>query len=59
MNIVIKNATIVDSSSEFNHKQVDIKIENGVIAEIGIKSELFDNPKEQRTKEFLRRFINQ
>lgn len=32
---------------------------DGVIAEIGIKSELFDNPKEQRTKEFLRRFINQ
>ena len=31
---------------------------DGVIAEIGIKSELFDNPKEQRTKEFLRRFIN-
>lgn len=34
MNIVIKNATIVDSLSEFNQKQVDIKIENGVIAEI-------------------------
>lgn len=34
MNIVIKNATIVDSFSEFNQKQVDIKIENGVIAEI-------------------------
>jgi len=34
MNIVIKNATIVDSSSEFNQKKVDIKIENGVIAEI-------------------------
>lgn len=34
MNIVIKNATIVDSSSEFNQKQVDIKIENGVISEI-------------------------
>ena len=34
MNIVIKNATIVDPSSEFNQKKVDIKIENGVIAEI-------------------------
>ena len=32
---------------------------DGVIAEIGIKAELFDNPKEQRTKEFLKRFINQ
>lgn len=34
MNIVIKNATIVDSLSEFNQKQVDIKIENGTITEI-------------------------
>ncbi|UUV21032.1 dihydroorotase [Paenimyroides aestuarii] len=34
MNIVIKNATIVDSSSAFNHQKVDIKIENGVITEI-------------------------
>lgn len=44
MNIVIKNATIVDSFSEFNQKQVDIKIENGVIAEIAseINSTDFD-----------------
>lgn len=44
MNIVIKNATIVDSSSEFNQKKVDIKIENGVIAEIasGINSTNFE-----------------
>lgn len=34
MNIVIKNATVVDSTSEFNQKQVDIKIENGIITEI-------------------------
>ena len=34
MNIVIKNATVIDASSEFNEKQVDIKIENGVITEI-------------------------
>ncbi|WKW45807.1 dihydroorotase [Myroides sp. JBRI-B21084] len=34
MNIVIKNATIVDSTSEFNQKQLDIKIENGIITEI-------------------------
>ena len=31
---------------------------DGVIVEEGIKSELFDNPKEPRTKEFLKRFIN-
>ena len=34
MNIIIKNATIVDASSEFHQKQVDIKIENGIISEI-------------------------
>lgn len=34
MNIIIKNATIVDSSSEFNQQKVDIKIENGFISEI-------------------------
>lgn len=34
MNIVIKNATIVDASSQFHQKQVDIKIENGIITEI-------------------------
>ncbi|HLV51922.1 MAG TPA: dihydroorotase [Flavobacterium sp.] len=34
MNIVIKNATIVDPSNEFHQKQVDIKIENGIITEI-------------------------
>lgn len=32
---------------------------DGVIVEEGIKSSLFDNPQEQRTKEFLKRFINQ
>lgn len=34
MNIVIKKAVIVDTHSEYNTKQVDIKIENGVITEI-------------------------
>lgn len=34
MNIVIKKAVIVDALSEYNTKQVDIKIENGVITEI-------------------------
>jgi len=44
MNIVIKNATIVDTSSQFHQKQVDIKIENGVITEISpeINSGNFD-----------------
>lgn len=34
MNIIIKNATVVDSSSEHHLKKVDIKIENGFISEI-------------------------
>lgn len=34
MNIIIKNATVVDSSSEHHLKKVDIKIENGLISEI-------------------------
>jgi len=34
MNIIIKNATVVDSSSEHHLKKVDIKIENGSISEI-------------------------
>lgn len=44
MNIVIKNATIVDPSNEFHQKQVDIKIENGIITEIAseINSSDFD-----------------
>lgn len=44
MNIIIKNATIVDPSSTFHQKQVDIKIENGRISEIGseINMEDFD-----------------
>ena len=32
---------------------------DGVIVEEGRNSELFDHPKEQRTKDFLKRFINQ
>jgi len=50
MNIVIKNATIVDSSSDFNQKKADIKIENGFITEIaqniiaeGFKEVALDN----------------
>lgn len=31
---------------------------DGIIVEEGIKTELFDNPKELRTKEFLKRFLN-
>src|SRR5690606_37478207 len=34
MNILIKQAVIVDSRSEFHNQKVDIKIENGTIAEI-------------------------
>ena len=35
MNIIIKNAKIIDATSDFNQKEADIKIENGIIAAIG------------------------
>ncbi|WP_298236718.1 dihydroorotase [uncultured Algibacter sp.] len=35
MNILIKSATIIDSSSEFHNKTQDLLIENGRISEIG------------------------
>ena len=34
-------------------------MDQGVVAEIGTSQDIFDNPKVQRTKEFLQRFINQ
>ena len=34
-------------------------LDKGIILESGTPSEVFDNTKEERTKEFLRRFINQ
>lgn len=45
MNIIIKNATIVDSSSEFNQQKVDIQIENGLIKAIAsnINNTEFEN----------------
>ena len=33
-------------------------MDNGVILESGNHLELFSNPKEERTKEFLKRFID-
>jgi len=37
MNIIIKNATIIDKSSDFHHKKMDIKIENGCISDIALE----------------------
>lgn len=34
MNVILKNATVLDSTSPFNEQIVDIKIENGIITEI-------------------------
>lgn len=34
-------------------------MDQGVVAEMGTSKDIFDNPKVQRTKEFLQRFINQ
>ncbi|KVV15546.1 dihydroorotase family protein [Flavobacterium sp. TAB 87] len=35
MNIIIREATIIDSTSEFHHQKVDVLIEDGSIAQIG------------------------
>ena len=35
MNLIFKNATIIDKNSKFNNQAVDIKVENGVITKIG------------------------
>ena len=35
-----------------------IFMENGYIVEQGTPQEVFDNPKEERTKEFLKRYLN-
>ena len=35
-----------------------IFMENGYIVEQGTPKEVFDNPKEERTKEFLKRYLN-
>ena len=44
--LLIKNAMIIDESSEYHHKEVDIYIENGVIKKIGTElnepGEIFD-----------------
>jgi dihydroorotase len=35
MNLIFKNATIIDKNSPYNNKAVDIKVENGIITKIG------------------------
>ncbi|KOS05172.1 dihydroorotase [Flavobacterium akiainvivens] len=35
MNLIFKNATIIDKNSPFNNKTVDIKVESGIITKIG------------------------
>lgn len=35
MNLIFKNVTIIDKNSLFHNKQVDIKVENGIITQIG------------------------
>ncbi len=34
MNLIFKNATVIDKNSPFHKQAVDIKVENGVIAKI-------------------------
>lgn len=35
MNLIFKNATIIDKSGPFNGKEVDVQVENGTITKIG------------------------
>lgn len=35
MNVIFKNATVLDNQSPFHNKKTDLKIENGIIKEIG------------------------
>lgn len=35
MNVIFKNATIIDNSSPFHKKAVDVQVENGIIKKIG------------------------
>lgn len=35
MNVIFKNATIIDKSSPFHKKTVDVQVENGIIKKIG------------------------
>ena len=35
MNLLFKNATIIDKHSQYNNETVDIKVENGIISKIG------------------------
>lgn len=46
MNVLIKSATVLDSSSEFHNQTVDILIEKGVITNIAAQ---LDNPKNHKT----------
>ncbi|MCG2611869.1 dihydroorotase [Flavobacterium sp. SM15] len=36
MNVIFKNATVLDNQSPFHNKKADLKIENGIIKEIGL-----------------------
>jgi dihydroorotase len=46
MNLIIRNATIIDPESPFNNQTVDVKITSGIIEKIGSKLPNFDNYKE-------------
>ncbi len=45
MNILIKSATVIDSSAKYNNKKVDILIEKGIITKIAAK---ITNPKKYK-----------
>lgn len=43
MNLILKNATIVDAESQFNHQIIDIEITNGVITNLEKNIQAKDN----------------
>jgi dihydroorotase len=50
MKLIIRQARIIDAASSFNNQIVDVKINNGIIEEIGKKISKSDNYKEIEVK---------
>jgi dihydroorotase len=46
MNLILRNTTVIDPTSNFHQKKVDIQIQDGMITKIGVSIENNDNCKE-------------
>ena len=56
VDIVIRGGTLVDGTGSAPRK-ADVAIDKGVIVEQGEAKALFANPKEERTRQFLSKFL--